>query len=591
MSSRIGGLMNQVVSKVRKSLTTYNTSVIDDVDNMVDINDENVSDNTTSPIHSQQSSHCRLLSDTSISADTTQINDINIIDQRKIINPVSVDEQLHNENIYSNDANHVTIQSRGNQYKRKFVEYSNNDNIKDNMVQMNINTPSRTQLASQQYISNRYSRYKQMNADRSIILQQLNTNTSLYTPYDTNQSPIALDAQFNQLYKTIQRTIVARENNSICLHGESSCGKSLLLKSVLHKLYMTYCNTGISNTNIMNNDKFLTIYLNGLILTDDLTAMKQICYQLQCSTPQSNSAVIPNDFYSYLAYLYDYLCTTEKSLIIVLDHLQSFCNSTRQSMLYNLCDLLHKNDISICIVATTYNVDIYNQLEKRVQSRINFIRIVLSNYTLDNIIDILVHKLSLPSNKSYTQHVYDYFHAYENQQIIQQCVDLSRPLSWYITLFNYILTQSNANTIVDVLTTESLSVAVQHLSIDPIQSQLHNCTLIELQLLCSYYSLQKKYDTAHQINFIQIYENLCHQLQSMADDGGTILQLTQRLCLVQYMNLIHKNIIHIVNDTVEYNIYNIYYTGVESRLWVNNFKLFINENSTSTYITEWCKLL
>ena len=56
-----------------------------------------------------------------------------------------------------------------------------------------------------------------------------------------------------------------------------------------------------------------------------------------------------------------------KPLLFVLDHMEEFATEARQTFLYSLFDLSHREDLRVVVVGITSHLNFRSLLEKRVQ--------------------------------------------------------------------------------------------------------------------------------------------------------------------------------------------------------------------------------
>lgn len=86
------------------------------------------------------------------------------------------------------------------------------------------------------------------------------------------------------------------------------------------------------------------------------------------------------DFHAHLAFLIDILdrgTFHEMPIIFILDEFHLFTSRAKQTLLYNLCDLLQSGKAQICIIGMTPHLDCYDRLEKRIRSRMSHRRILM----------------------------------------------------------------------------------------------------------------------------------------------------------------------------------------------------------------------
>lgn len=118
-------------------------------------------------------------------------------------------------------------------------------------------------------------------------------------------------------------------------------------------------------------DNTLVVRLDGLLDTDDGIALKSATQQMQL-----HNVVAGKVFGSYaenLTFLLECLRsgdrTASKSVIFILDHFELFCTHPKQTLLYNLFDIVQSAQAPLCVLGITCRQDVLELLEKRVKSR------------------------------------------------------------------------------------------------------------------------------------------------------------------------------------------------------------------------------
>ncbi|XP_068716512.1 origin recognition complex subunit 4-like isoform X1 [Montipora foliosa] len=199
-----------------------------------------------------------------------------------------------------------------------------------------------------------------------------------------------LEEQKRELLDLIKRCAQFGESNSVLLIGPRGSGKSLLVKSILNDLY--------KRNGIKQN--MLEVNLNGLVQTDDRSALLQITRQLQLENTVGDKVF--GSFAENLAFLLDALKSggqESQSVLFILDEFDLFTNHKNQSLLYNLFDVSQTAQTPICVVGLTCRLDVVELLEKRVKSRFSHRQIHLFNSeTFEDYLLIVRSVLGLPSN-------------------------------------------------------------------------------------------------------------------------------------------------------------------------------------------------
>jgi hypothetical protein len=151
---------------------------------------------------------------------------------------------------------------------------------------------------------------------------------------------------------------------------------------------------------------------------------REIVFQL-CRDHQLEQLKESMDFHAHLAFLLDILnqgTFHDMPIFFILDDFHLFTQRTKQTLLYNLCDLLQSEKAQICIIGLTPNLDCYDQLEKRIRSRMSHRRILMGPQRPQQVdadgqaVDTRVN-LKTDQQKRYDQLV----------QILKACLELPEP--------------------------------------------------------------------------------------------------------------------------------------------------------------------
>ena len=174
----------------------------------------------------------------------------------------------------------------------------------------------------------------------------------------------SLEEHNKTLYELLERTLMSQHNNACLLVGYSGSGKTALTRSVLLDLRRHYQPLGRS---------FTVVYLNGRLHADDTLAMREIVRQLSVDMEVEKPAASA-DFNTNLAFLQTLLASshyTNTPVFFLLDHFDLFAHPppAKQTLLYNLCDLLQSSRSQLALLAHTVRIDAFDLLEKRIKSR------------------------------------------------------------------------------------------------------------------------------------------------------------------------------------------------------------------------------
>lgn len=207
---------------------------------------------------------------------------------------------------------------------------------------------------------------------------------------DVPQELHGLEEQKRELLDLIKRCAQYGESNSVLVIGPRGSGKTLLIKTILEDLYKT---KGVKQS-------MLEVHLNGLVQTDDRSALLQITRQLQLENTVGDKVF--GSFAENLAFLLDALKSggqESQSVLFILDEFDLFTNHKNQSLLYNLFDVSQSAQTPICVIGLTCRLDVVELLEKRVKSRFSHRQIHLFNSeTFEDYMEVVRSVLALPSN-------------------------------------------------------------------------------------------------------------------------------------------------------------------------------------------------
>jgi origin recognition complex subunit 4 len=185
------------------------------------------------------------------------------------------------------------------------------------------------------------------------------------------------------------------QNNAALLMGARGCGKTMILNQVIRDLRTKYTALGQS---------CVYVHLNGTIQTDDTLAMREIVRQLcdELRIDKDKSRVSRTTFTDNLQFLVEVLGKVQEMkmpVIFILDEFHLFAERGKQTLLYNLSDLLQSSNAQLALVGMTPRLDAYTLLEKRVRSRISYRRILLQSPTdSKRVLSILKSRLLITQN-------------------------------------------------------------------------------------------------------------------------------------------------------------------------------------------------
>ncbi|KAI9993258.1 hypothetical protein PInf_015336 [Phytophthora infestans] len=197
----------------------------------------------------------------------------------------------------------------------------------------------------------------------------------------TDGSLVAV-AQLEQLF---ERTVEFGENQSGLLLGAMGGNRRAIVTCAMR--------------NLRNRiGSFTFVYLNGVILQNELEAFKELTAQLTRATAVKHPMLSYWNMYEYLRGLLVAKAKAGDHVIVILDSLEQFVrenSNAKQLLLYNLLDWLQAKDIKMGVLGITDNYNVVDNLEKRVRSRFSNLQIVIERPSFAQIRQHLVRVLSL----------------------------------------------------------------------------------------------------------------------------------------------------------------------------------------------------
>ncbi|CAO3659750.1 unnamed protein product [Umbelopsis vinacea] len=175
-----------------------------------------------------------------------------------------------------------------------------------------------------------------------------------------------LSSQYEKLLHLLEQTVKTGESNSCLLIGNRGSGKSTLVRKVIQSIRQEHM------------DNFLVVELNGLVQTDDKSALREITRQLTRDSQMDGRTF--TSFAESLSYLLSLLKSGSKSntpVIFILDEFDLFAQHPKQALLYNLFDIAQSSQNPIAVIGLTCRLDTMELLEKRVKSRFSHRQIYL----------------------------------------------------------------------------------------------------------------------------------------------------------------------------------------------------------------------
>ncbi|GFO48373.1 origin recognition complex subunit 4 [Plakobranchus ocellatus] len=170
---------------------------------------------------------------------------------------------------------------------------------------------------------------------------------------NTPPSICGYEKERRQLYDLIKRTAVSGESNSMLLIGPRGCGKSMVIKDVIKKLY--------EDENIKQD--LLLVQLNGLLQTDDRIALREITRQLQLENTVGDKVF--GSFAETLQFLLEAIKKgnqNSKPILFVLEEFDLFAQHKNQTLLYNLFDISQSAQAPVCVIGVTCRLSLLDEV-------------------------------------------------------------------------------------------------------------------------------------------------------------------------------------------------------------------------------------
>ena len=204
----------------------------------------------------------------------------------------------------------------------------------------------------------------------------------LSQPWLNNQAVGSTEVARDELVKLLAQSVNMQADGrggeciSALLIGENGVGKSYVIRTAIESLKI-------------QGQQVIPITIHGSICTDDRSSMRQIFSQFQRSlvggstldtvTRATFQQGTLSEWCGRLAALLQECTRSDHMVIITLEDFDAFCHSkAKQSLLYNLFDLMHLKDTRFVVIGVTTRPDATELLEKRIKSRFQLRKIVLS---------------------------------------------------------------------------------------------------------------------------------------------------------------------------------------------------------------------
>ncbi|XP_024529267.1 origin of replication complex subunit 4 isoform X4 [Selaginella moellendorffii] len=148
-------------------------------------------------------------------------------------------------------------------------------------------------------------------------------------------------------------------------------------------------------------DRISIVRLNGLLHADDRSALKEIAKQLCVEHElEFSKAASFEENLRFLTVILEQFSLSHKALVLVLDEFDLFAQKPKQSLLYNLLDLLQSPSSQAAVIGISCRLDADQLLEKRVRSRFSQRKILFLPPPSEEITRFLEAVLVIPVDSS-----------------------------------------------------------------------------------------------------------------------------------------------------------------------------------------------
>ncbi|SCU85651.1 LAFA_0D16930g1_1 [Lachancea sp. 'fantastica'] len=207
---------------------------------------------------------------------------------------------------------------------------------------------------------------------QAYFLKQLNGSL----PPTETRLPSFVHECSKEVERILKQSIIQKESHSAIIVGPRSHFKTAVIEHHLSFLTQKY------------EQQFVTIRLNGLIHSEQ-AAINSIAYQLESRLQglhgnkdisfSISSGSLTEVFEKVLRLIDTTAIQHSKSssasraekisIIFIFDEIDTFAGPLRQTLLYNLFDMVEHARVPVCILGSTTKMNVVEHLEKRVNSR------------------------------------------------------------------------------------------------------------------------------------------------------------------------------------------------------------------------------
>ena len=196
---------------------------------------------------------------------------------------------------------------------------------------------------------------------------------------------------FQNLNQLVDATVRFGANGSAVLVGPPGCGKSVLVQQVVRRARAEYNKEGDTPT-------VGVVRLSGILHADDKAAVRHVASQLcaiwDCKFSKGASF---SENLAFLREMVQELHKSHKSVIFVLEEFDLFLQKQKQTLIYNLLDLVHSSKVQATILGVSCRHDVVELMEKRSRSRFSHRKVVLPAPTDAQALDLMEAAARLPA--------------------------------------------------------------------------------------------------------------------------------------------------------------------------------------------------
>lgn len=284
-----------------------------------------------------------------------------------------------------------TTQTTTQPLKKSKIQPSNvDDENKDEDTLCNVNEGGKRPIV----VSNP-GLEAQLSALKKEILMKLHGKS--YT------NPYEIDEKVDEIYNMIESTVKRGDKHSCLIFGARNSGKTCSFNAAVRRLRSELS----QNSDVVKD--FIVIRVNGLCHNTDQEAVRAIAEQLDSEISRIYNVnlreldakellsrkSITNTFANILQVLdKDIVLADGESakishpLIFCIDEVDVYANQNRQTLLYNLFDLVENSRTPICVLCFTSKFTVKELLEKRVRSRFSQRSLHFRKLPLDKFLNV-----------------------------------------------------------------------------------------------------------------------------------------------------------------------------------------------------------